>query len=51
MTQITHYEFYYFLENFVPKNNDGEVQGFELVPVTGIVEKLCSSDFKAGIQY
>ena len=32
--------------DFVPKNNDGEVQGFELVPMTEAVEKVCSPDFK-----
>lgn len=42
-------EFVFDLEldkDFVPQNNDGEVQGFELVPVKNIVEKICSSEFK-----
>ena len=33
-------------QGFVPQNNDGEVQGFELVPVKNVVEKICSSEFK-----
>lgn len=42
-------EFVFDLEldkGFVPQNNDGEVQGFELVPVKNVVEKICSSEFK-----
>jgi len=33
-------------EDFVPHNNDGEVSGWQLVPVDQIVEVICSKDFK-----
>ena len=37
-------------QGFVPQNNDGEVQGFELVPVKNVLEKICSSEFKVRSQ-
>ncbi|XP_017780484.1 PREDICTED: nudix hydrolase 24, chloroplastic [Nicrophorus vespilloides] len=42
-------EFVYDLElplDFVPQNQDGEVEKFELLPVTQCVERLFSPDFK-----
>jgi hypothetical protein len=32
--------------SFVPKNNDGEVDGFELVPIDKVAEKISSYEFK-----
>jgi hypothetical protein len=42
-------EFVFDLElptSFVPKNNDGEVDGFELVPIDKVAEKISSYEFK-----
>jgi len=42
-------EFVFDLElpqDFVPHNNDGEVSGWQLVPVDQVVEVICSKDFK-----
>ena len=42
-----HTEFVFDIElckSFIPVNNDGEVDGFELVPVTEVVEKLGGSE-------
>jgi len=33
-------------ERFVPHNNDGEVSGWQLVPVDQVVNIICSEDFK-----
>ena len=33
-------------KDFVPKNNDGEVDEFKLVPANKIVEQICDSDMK-----
>ena len=32
--------------DFVPKNNDGEVDEFKLVPANKLVEQICDSDMK-----
>lgn len=34
-------------ESFQPGNNDGEVSGFELVPVAEVIDIITSEDFKA----
>lgn len=42
-------EFVFDLElptDFVPKNADGEVERFELLPASKVLERLFSSDFK-----
>ena len=33
-------------KDFVPKNNDGEVDEFKLVPATELVEQICDSNMK-----
>jgi hypothetical protein len=42
-------EFVFDLElssSFVPQNNDGEVDGFELVPIADVAKKICSDEYK-----
>ena len=42
-------EFVYDLElpsDFVPKNSDGEVEGFELVPIKELLSRVISSKYK-----
>ena len=42
-------EFVYDLElppDFIPSNNDGEVENFELLPVNECIERILSSHFK-----